>query len=68
MPAPDSILQLVGNFETHRRAYLSQEYNETQVRREFVDPFFEALGWDVFNKGGDSIVLFQYKRMLGKRL
>jgi predicted type IV restriction endonuclease len=21
--------------------------NETQVRREFIDPLFEALGWDV---------------------
>jgi len=50
MPAPDSILQLVENFELHRGAYLTQDYNEAQVRREFVDPFFEALGWDVFNK------------------
>jgi predicted type IV restriction endonuclease len=47
MPAPESILQLVENFELHRRAYLSHDYNETQVRREFIDPFFEALGWDV---------------------
>ena len=22
------------------------------MRREFLDPFFEALGWDIFNKGG----------------
>ena len=46
MPAPDSILQLVDNFENHRRAYLAQEYNEAQVRLAFIDPFFEALGWD----------------------
>ena len=52
MSAPDSILQLVEHFETHRLAYLSPDYNETQVRREFIDPFFEALGWDVFNKQG----------------
>jgi REP element-mobilizing transposase RayT len=50
MPAPDSILQLVNNFETHHRAYLSPDYNEAQVRLEFIDPFFEALGWYVFNK------------------
>jgi hypothetical protein len=50
MVAPDSILQLVENFDFHRRAYLSQEYNEAQVRLEFIDPFFESLGWDVFNK------------------
>lgn len=50
MSTPDVILQLVENFEFHRRTYLSQDYNEAQVRREFVDPFFEALGWDMFNK------------------
>ncbi len=50
MSVPDSILQLVDNFETHRRAYLSQDYNEAQVRLEFINPFFEALGWDMFNK------------------
>ena len=22
------------------------------MRREFLDPFFEALGWDIFNKQG----------------
>jgi hypothetical protein len=52
MSVPDSIRQLVELFKTHRAAYRSQEYHETQVRREFIDPFFEALGWDVFNKKG----------------
>jgi len=32
----------------------SQSYNETQVRREFLDPFFEALGWDIANKQGHA--------------
>ena len=52
MTAPDSILRLVDQFQTHLVTYKSINYNETQVRREFVDPFFEALGWDVFNKQG----------------
>lgn len=34
----------------HRDAYHAPGYNETQLRREFLDPFFEALGWDVDNK------------------
>jgi len=50
MPAPDNIRQLVERFEEHREAYRSGRYNETQLRREFLDPFFEALGWDIFNK------------------
>jgi predicted type IV restriction endonuclease len=28
------------------------QYNETQVRREFLDPFFKALGWDIDNVQG----------------
>lgn len=54
MPAPDSIRQLVERFEQHRSAYLAGKYNETQLRREFLDPFFEALGWDVLNKQGNA--------------
>lgn len=54
MPAPDIIKQLVERFEQHHTAYRAGKYNETQLRREFLDPFFEALGWDVFNKLGYS--------------
>jgi len=52
MPVPEIIVELVQRFDQHRAAYRSGEYNETQLRREFLDPFFEALGWDVFNKQG----------------
>lgn len=52
MTTPESIKQLVQRFEEHRETYRSGKYNETQLRREFLDPFFEALGWDVFNKQG----------------
>jgi hypothetical protein len=54
MPAPESIRQLVERFDQHRDAYRAGKYNETQLRREFLDPFFEALGWDVLNKQGNS--------------
>lgn len=52
MAAPKEILQLVERFDRNRTAYTSGEYNETQLRREFLDPFFTALGWDVENKQG----------------
>ncbi|MBE7435827.1 MAG: Eco57I restriction-modification methylase domain-containing protein [Anaerolineales bacterium] len=52
MTTPDIIRQLVQRFEEHKETYRSGRYNETQLRREFLDPFFEALGWDVFNKQG----------------
>jgi hypothetical protein len=47
---PRLILDLVERFERNRQAYKSGTYNETQVRREFLDPFFTALGWDIDNK------------------
>jgi predicted type IV restriction endonuclease len=47
---PKTVLELVDRFNDHRDRYRSPEYNETQVRREFIDPLFESLGWDVQNK------------------
>jgi len=49
---PPRVIELVETFDQHVEAYRSQQYNETQVRREFIDPFFEELGWDVTNKAG----------------
>ena len=45
MAAPKEIIDLVDRFDRNREAYESGKYNETQLRREFVDPFFKALGW-----------------------
>jgi type I restriction-modification system DNA methylase subunit len=50
--APKRICELVETFEQHIEAYRSHQYNETQLRREFIDPLFEELGWDVTNKAG----------------
>lgn len=52
MGAPQEIIRLVEQFDRSRDAYRSPQYNETQLRREFLDPFFDALGWDVANKQG----------------
>ncbi len=49
--APTVVSNLVERFDRNREAYKNHSYNETQVRREFLDPFLEALGWDVANKG-----------------
>ena len=52
MPAPQIIIDLVERFGQQIDSYKSGSYNETQVRREFLDPFFKALGWDVDNTSG----------------
>lgn len=52
MPAPKEILDLVERFGQHLDDYHNGRYAETQLRRDYLDPFFEALGWDVANRSG----------------
>jgi len=52
MPAPEEIHELIERFDRNIDTYRSGKYNEAQVRQEFVNPFFNALGWDVYNKQG----------------
>jgi hypothetical protein len=40
---------LVKDFKENEKRYLSPEYQEAEVRRDFIDKFFEALGWDVYH-------------------
>ncbi|MES0488928.1 MAG: hypothetical protein ABUK01_02985 [Leptospirales bacterium] len=45
MSLPEPIRELIDKFDEHSGAYKSSKYNETKLRREFLDPFFEAMGW-----------------------
>lgn len=44
------IRKLVEKYEADRNYYLTDHYNEAQVRSDFLDPLFELLGWDIKNK------------------
>ena len=55
------LLELVARFEEHADVYRSGQYNETQVRREFIDPLFALLGWDMDNR---SNYAEQYKDVI----
>ncbi len=52
--APPRILELVQQFHRNRDDYRKYGLNETQLRREYLDSFFEALGWDVANRQGHA--------------
>jgi hypothetical protein len=41
---------LVEKFDQDKNHYLQKGYNEAQVRVDFLNPFFAALGWDLENK------------------
>jgi type I restriction-modification system DNA methylase subunit len=50
--AQDKIESLVTRFEEQYQSYKHSDYNETLTRRDFIDPFFKALGWDMDNEAG----------------
>jgi predicted type IV restriction endonuclease len=45
-----ALSELIRKFEKDKSHYLSKGYPEAQVRIDFLNPFFEALGWDLENK------------------
>ncbi len=47
-----TIQALVEKYKSNRDFYRTSNFNETQVRNEFLDPLFEALGWDIRNISG----------------
>src|SRR5215210_6542499 len=55
MASRAEVINLIDRFHKNADAYRSGAYNETQVRREFIDPFFKALGWDIDNEQGAPI-------------
>lgn len=46
------IARLVEKYESDIENYRNAKYNETLLRSDFLDPFFEAIGWDIKNKAG----------------
>ncbi len=50
--ARQSITGLVTRFEEQSTSYTNTSYNETQTRRDFIDPFFKSPGWDIDKEEG----------------
>ena len=51
---PDTLLRLIDRFSQDYKVFLSPDYKEEQLRLEFLNPSFTALGWDMDNKQGLS--------------
>ncbi|MFA7360458.1 MAG: Eco57I restriction-modification methylase domain-containing protein [Candidatus Kapaibacterium sp.] len=47
-----NIIRLIERYNKNRDYYLTNKYNETLLRSDFLDPFFELLGWDIKNNAG----------------
>jgi len=50
--ALSNISKLVERFDRQYESYKHSTYNETLTRRDFIDPFFKSLGWDMDNENG----------------
>ena len=52
MGLPKEIADLIERFDRNLETYKSGQYNEAQLRQDFLNPFFGAFGWDMANKAG----------------
>ena len=41
------VKELVADFKANENFYLSPQFSEAQARKDYIDKFFMALGWDV---------------------
>jgi hypothetical protein len=49
---PDVVKRLIERFDQQADQVRSPDYNETQLRIDFVNPMFAQLGWDMDNAQG----------------
>lgn len=50
----EKVQELVAAYEANRAEYQDPSYQEAEVREDFLNPLFEALGWDVNNHKNKS--------------
>ncbi|MCK5743231.1 MAG: restriction endonuclease subunit M, partial [Caldisericia bacterium] len=52
MSVPEKIVELVEHFDSHIDELKAKNYKEASLCTDFLNPFFHALDWDVYNKKG----------------
>lgn len=57
----DEVARLCQYFGTNQQSFLAPGVKEAHVRQTLIDPFFEALGWDVRNA---SMAAPQYREVI----
>jgi Eco57I restriction-modification methylase/TaqI-like C-terminal specificity domain/N-6 DNA Methylase len=57
----DEVSKLCKYFETNKQSFLAPGVKEAHIRQSLIDPFFEALGWDVRNT---SMIAPQYREVI----
>src|SRR5450756_1500558 len=57
----NEIAKLCLYFDTNHQSFINPGVKEAHVRQSLIDPFFEALGWDVRNA---SMTAPQYREVI----
>ncbi len=52
----NNIKELVELFQNRINDFCSNQYKEVHLRQEFLDRFFEALGWDLYGERATSFI------------
>ena len=47
----ERVKELVSKYEQIKKSGEIKRYNEESTKKDFILPLFEALGWNVYNKG-----------------
>ncbi len=64
--AKKEIKKLIEKYERVKKAKQLRRYDEADTRRVFIEPFFQALGWDVYNEFTDREVVEEEVAVKGK--
>ena len=59
----NEVAALCDYFARNREAFLAPGVKEDHIRQSLIDPFFEALGWDVHNR---AMVAPQYREVVSE--
>ena len=62
MNRKEQLSQLIEKYDKNKEQYLLDSYNETEVRSDFINIFFELLGWDVNNNANLPLYLREVKQ------
>jgi hypothetical protein len=57
----EEVVKLCQHFTTNRQAFFAPGIKEAHIRQMLIDPFFEALGWDVRSA---AMVAPQYREVI----
>jgi type I restriction-modification system DNA methylase subunit len=47
----ERVLELITKYEEIKKSGEIRKYNEETTKKDFIQPLFEALGWNVYNRG-----------------